>query len=173
MWANAIDAKKAAESVVAAHKSAMAVETVLAALEAELVTDRDAMVVVDSTRKGLQQREGALKALKEATGRATADDEESADESDCDGDEETEAVLAPNLSAVVDVTRRIDEAKDRTRIEALTWVNDASRWALIARARQAFAKAMDAERKAADRAAKRAANRSQALQNITNLVNHA
>ena len=48
-WANAIDAKKAAGSVAAAPKSAMVVETVLAALEPELVTIRDAMVVVDST----------------------------------------------------------------------------------------------------------------------------
>ena len=97
------------------------------------------------------------------------EDEESADESD--GDEDRDALMAPNLSAIVDVTSRIGEARAKVSHEAQTWVDEAARWALIAHVRQVVAKATAAERKAACRAAKQAADRVGALRDITNVQN--
>ena len=160
-WAAAADAKKATTSVANDVKLALAVDHVVAAAAPELVAAKDAMAEVDMAWRDLHQREKDLEALMEATGGATVGDDESADESD--GDDERDAVLAPSLS-----TRRIDEAKIKAQSEALTWVNEASKWAPIVKVRHVLAKATDAERKAADHAAKRAEARSRAIQPLHN-----
>ena len=139
----------------------------MAVVHPQSVVAKESMVLVEKSWQDLQLREGDLTALREQSAGAAAEDEDSADESD--GDEERDAVLAPNLSAIVDVTRRIEEAREKATRDA----SFAARWALIAKVRQVVAKATDAERKATDGAAKRAANLLTALHDIPNMHNAA
>jgi hypothetical protein len=149
------DKKAAVSATLIAQRAATAAESALSAGEAMLRSAQHKLLGAEALTTDLRTKEAELKRLHDAAAIVAGEEEEEQSDEDV---EEVEAA-SQSLTVVADACAKLERVRGFP-IAAWAAANSAAASALVTAASSVWLKAIEKERKAADKAAVRGANRT-------------